>query len=213
MKRIAIAIVILVAFASTLSAQEGAAQEEAGKISVYVNSGVSLPMNPEIFSDYWKMGFNFGGGVGYSFTPNLSVVGSFGYNSFAFDEDGFLDAFGMGETGISVDGASASIITGSASIKASFLPAGSAVSPYGIAGAGLFKLTLSETTVSYMGISETVPEVSETKAGAHFGAGLDYMLNEKIGLFIEGIYGIGLTEGESTGYVPIRVGASIQVGN
>ena len=35
------------------------------KIQLYANTGFSKPNNPNTFIDFWNIGYNIGGGVGY----------------------------------------------------------------------------------------------------------------------------------------------------
>ena len=65
------------------------------KPAIYVGGGMSMPLSPDFFKDYWKMGFGGGGGVGFAFSPVVEVGANFAYSSFALDEDKFLAAAGL----------------------------------------------------------------------------------------------------------------------
>jgi opacity protein-like surface antigen len=187
-------------------AQTTFAQGQAKKPSFFVNAGFSIPSAPDEFSDYWKTGFNIGGGIGHSLTPNVQFQGIVEYNSFGFDGDKLLEDYGYGGTGISVSGGTASIVTASANLKTLLSAGKSSSTPYFIGSLSFFRLSTSDATVSYMGMSETVDGDSETAAGVAFGAGINIEMNPNMNLFIEGKYGVGFTENESTQYLPLKVG-------
>ena len=58
MKRIALVLVVLLVFAMTASAQNQI------KPVFYAGGGIGIPLSPSAFSDAYKMGFGFGGGIG-----------------------------------------------------------------------------------------------------------------------------------------------------
>lgn len=181
------------------------AQEEK-KLVLSLSGGLSFPSQPQDFSDYWNMGFNVGAGIGYSFSPSLSLGGSFDYSNFSFDADALLHKAGFAGYGISISGGSASIITVHANLKFSLIPQGASVSPYLLGGLGFFSLSASDVKVSYQGLNATVSPGSESAFSIHFGAGLDIPIAQTTDLFLQLAYGIGFTEDKSTNYLPVKSG-------
>ena len=187
--------------------------QDDNKPELSIGGGLSLPSKPEIFSDYWKMGFNFGGGFAFPFTPSLSFITIVDYSRFAFDEEKLLENFGFLGYGIEIKVGSASIVTVTENLKASFNPGSNAISPYFIGGMGLFSVSTSEVKVSVpsYGISETIKGQSESAFALQFGFGIDIPTDETTKIFIECKYCIGFTEEESTHFFPIRAGASFKL--
>lgn len=204
MYRIVLAICIIIVVAPYSFAQDGSVP-----ITFYANSGLSIPAAPSLFYNYWKMGFNGGGGIGYAITPNLTIRGYVDYNNFAFDAEGFLEHEGYTDLGVTVVGGSISILVVSANLKAAFIPGDVAVSPYFTGGGGYFNISASDVTATNaFGQTLTASFESESAFSAFFGIGFDIPINEQLAAFVEGKYAIGLTEGENTQYFPINVGVS-----
>lgn len=176
------------------------------KPEFYGNSGISFPIGPDEFSDYWRMGFNFGGGIGYPISPNLSLVGYFDFNNFRFDDDKYLRDYGFAGYGISISGGEASIITLSGNLKATLHTTTSSVHPYLWGGIGFFKLSIGDITIYGPGGAVSVEGDSESAFSVLVGGGIDFVIGERMDLFIEGKYVIGFTEGESTQMFPVKFG-------
>jgi opacity protein-like surface antigen len=174
--------------------------------SVFINTGFSIPTAPDEFSDYWKTGFNIGGGIGFPIIRNLRFQVDLEYNSFAFDEDTFIDDLSYGGTGISISGGTASILTAAVNLKA-LIPTGSySKTPYLIGGVSFFALSISDGTVRYEQYTRTIGGDSDPAIGLSLGAGISFVMNPNMNIFIEARYGIGFTEDEDTQYIPFKVG-------
>jgi opacity protein-like surface antigen len=168
-------------------------QAQESKFSVYLNSGLTVPIFPTSFSNYWKSGVNIGGGLGYALSRYVDLQAYFEHNSFGFNND-FLktklnEAYSPFITDVSVDGGSFKIITVTANVRASFLAHGKSVRPYFIGGVGLFNMKQGETKDSYtfLGIhyEETIPSQSKTSLAASIGLGVEAMFTPMIGAFAE----------------------------
>ncbi|MGD9379556.1 MAG: outer membrane beta-barrel protein [candidate division WOR-3 bacterium] len=178
-----------------------------GGFELYVNGALGLPMSPEVFSDYWKTSIlNFGGGFGYSFSPVVSTNVYFDYGNFGFDGEKFAHDLGVGGM-ISVDGGNASVMTVTANIKAA-VPTG-VLRPYFCGGGGLYMLSIDDATVSGGGMVIPAEGDSENALGINFGAGFEFAVAKTVSIFLDGRYVLGFTEGESTGTLPIRLGAKV----
>lgn len=198
-------IIIISALLVLVSVTTAPAQD-ISKLEIYLNSGISFPLQPDEFADYWGVGFNFGGGVGYSINPNLSFVGYFDYNRFGFDEESLLRDYGLAGYGILITGGEASSMTLSGTLKASLLTPPAQVCPYLYGGIGTSWISIGDVTISYLDESITVQGESESAFSVLVGAGIDFVIARRMDLFIEGGYAIAFTEGESTGIFPFKVG-------
>ena len=177
------------------------------KSTYYINSGFSFPSAPDGFSEFWKLGFNFGGGISYPVTKVFWFRGYYGFNNFGFDEDAVLKDLGLVGSGLEIDGGTATAMQGTGNLKI-VLPTSpdSKAKPYFTGGIGFMRFSTSDVKIALQGDSDTIDGDSETAFSIDFGAGLDITINEKIALFVEGAYTIGFTEDESTQYLPIRIG-------
>jgi len=204
MKKFAVVLAVLLIFSFTVSAENGAHKI---KPVLYAGGGLGMPLSPSGFSDGWKMGFGFGGGVGAQITPYIEVVGKFFYNTFPLD---IPDV-----EGITTDGGDFQFIEFGADAKYLFdMGPESKIAPFLLAGFGATNVKITDFTVSGDGETITIPfgDYSETKIALAVGGGFDYMFSPKAGLWVEGRYAIVLTEGDSFGYLPIRAGVKVLFG-
>jgi len=184
------------------------------KTDLYLGGGIAFPAGPEEFTDYWKMGFTAGGGIGFSLTPAASLVLTVGYGAFPLNESEILRLAGVPSyVNTSIDGGTASALDFAGNIKLSLNPTPNTVTPYLVVGAGYFSLSFSDAKISasYMGnsASETLKFDTESAFSTSFGAGIDIPAGETTSIFVEGRYSIAFTKGENTSYVPLRAGARI----
>ena len=219
MKRSTIVAVVVVVLAFSGSALAGEM-----KPAVYVGGGISMPLSPDFFKDYWKMGFGGGGGVGFAFSPVVEVGANFAYSSFALDEDKFLAAAGLTSEimdlyNISVDisGFDMSAMEFLAYVKYTFNTGESKFKPYLTSTVGMTQLSADEISLEvdvpgHGMISFTQPSQDVTEMTLGFGAGFEYMFGPKAGLWLDGKYMLIMTEGESTAHLPIRAGLKFMFG-
>ena len=206
MKKLLIAIGLILVVSLSVSAQESM------KINVYAGGGVTIPMSPDVFKDYWKMGIGFGGGVGFEVTKSFEIVGRFGYNMHSFEADKFLADLGV--TGITIDGLDFKTLEIMADIKY-LIPAGeedAAFKPYLVGSVGMVNAKFSDVTITGGTLSATLGGADETKLAFGFGAGAAFSVSPTVAIFVDAKYMIVTTSGESTGYLPLRAGLKFGLG-
>ncbi len=177
---------------------------------VFFNAGAAIPSKPEVFSDYWKMGFNVGGGVGFSISKNTTLSGSIDYSSFGIDEDGVLKSNGLSNTGVSISGGAASILTIMGNAKILLTSDASNIAPYIVGGLGFFNISTNDIKIAYMGDVDVLEGSSELAFSLLLGAGFQFPIGNS-SIFLEGNYHIGFTEGSSTAFFPIKVGLRMKI--
>ena len=180
--------------------------QDEHRATLSFGGGLSFPSQPNLFSDYWKTGFNVGAGLGYKLSTAVSIDGTFEYNNFAFDDEGLLNDLGATGYGITIQGGSATIFSVIGSLKANLIPPPKPVSPYFLVGIGLFSLSTSDITISTPYGSEKKKGDSESAFTIVFGVGLDIRANETTTVFIQVADGVGFTKGQNTSYVPLKAG-------
>jgi hypothetical protein len=190
------------------------------KMAAYIGGTVAMPMSPEAFSDYWKMGFGGLGGFSLEMSPGVEVGVMAGYSSFPFDEDKLLESVVPASvTGavVEITGADLTALEIMAFGKYTFGSGEAPFKPYFIGLAGLDMLSVDDATIcvdvpGVITIEQTVSGPDESAIALGFGAGFDYAFNPSTGLWMDVRYMLAMTEGESTAYLPIRAGLKFMFG-
>lgn len=183
-----------------------------GDFAINLNGGTSIPMGD--FKDAAKLGFLGGVGFDYAVTENV-VIGVDG----AFVSNKGSDQFNDGLTAVATafEGTPTavtgkfSMIQGGAHFKYMFpMAAESSISPYVVAGAGIYNMK-AKTESSNATWAIDFP--SESKIGGHGGLGLNYKTSEKVGIGVEGAFHDINTDVTSTQYVSLQAGVTINMSN
>ncbi len=202
MRKLTLTLLTLIAIASVAWSQP----------ELYLGGGVAFPTGPSTFKDNWKMGYNGTGGIGFTFAPGLSVIFTASYSTFPIDESGIISKAGIpAGVSVSVDGGTITALDFAGNIKYSFMPKGTSL--YVVAGAGYLSMSASDITIKVTSGTTsqtfTVKPNTESAFSTSIGAGVDFPVGAKLGIFVEGRYAIAFTSGESTSYVPVKAGVRI----
>lgn len=203
MKRVLIVLVALFVCASVVSAETSPV--------AYAGGGIGMPLAPTMFSDFWKMGIGFGGGVGFSINPKAELIGRVAYSKNPLDTDKLL----AGVTGVTIDGLDFTTLAFGVDLKYMFKSGPEAKGAfYLIGGGGMATAKFTDVTISGGGTSLTLPasEVSESKPYLNSAAGFDYMVSPQIGIWFEARLVMVLTSGESTALLPLGAGLKFAFG-
>ena len=182
---------------------------------LYINSGITMPIYPEYFNDYWNSGINVGGGLNIPVFSLLNIQLGFQYNSFLFDDLKWLDELdkyllSIGEDEISdeliISGAMKNILLISLNLKIDYSLFGGSLNPnpYLIGGLGMIYNNTDNLVVG--GLEVDFKE--ETRFAGGIGAGVDIRLNKETNIFIEGFYMHGLTKEENNQEIPMEIGGA-----
>jgi opacity protein-like surface antigen len=161
-------------------------------IFVSVGSGLSVPMAESGFTDAYNLGFNAHGSLTFPLSNNVSVRGDIQYNNFPYDESS--PNFGGNFTATTIKG---DLIVGKFDSRE--------VSPYGLAGAGLYIISAS-ITQNNVSISS-----SETDFGIGIGGGVNFGVSPKASIYIETQYNFIFNDGTAKGYLPIKAGVMFRL--
>jgi len=210
MKRVSIMLAALLVLALAVAAQAQV------KPVVYAGGGISMPMAPEFFSDYWGTGYNVGGGLGIQINPSIEVTGSLFFNAFPLDDEKLIEDAGDAGKGITVDGLDFQSLEFGIDLKY-ILRASQAEAkllPYLTVGVGMSNVKFTDVTFTGGDESLTLPvgSYSETDFALNGGAGVNYMFSPKFGAWVEGRYTVVMTEGDSIQYIPVRAGVKLLFG-
>jgi len=215
--------VFIVLAAVVLCASIAVGQSQTKPV-VYVGGGIGMPLSPAFFKDYWKMGINFGGGVGITVGPKMELIGKVHFYNFPSDMDKllvYLDIFTPDElaalkaAGIDISGMNTKFLAFGADFKYSFSKTEEiGFQPYSIVGLEMVNIKYSDLKVSGGGAEISVPVGfgSVTKFGFSGGLGFDYMFSPTMGFWLNGRVGMVLTEGDSFTYLPFQAGLKFMFG-
>jgi hypothetical protein len=185
-------------------------QVNAQSVSLSLHGGMSFPVLPTEFYDYWSPGYNVAGGVTYYLLPFLELRGEVEYVEFQLDELALLVEAEVPAGLVTITGGAVSAVMFTGSLKVLPLPSAPIVRPYVLVGGGLAALSVSDVTVSALGVSEQVSGASE-KAGLILGGiGMDVVLSPTIDVFAEGRFLYLFTEDEASSFVPASLGIRIK---
>jgi hypothetical protein len=202
MKRFTI-ILLLVVFVLSLSSVF--AQSRKPQIEVF--GGVAVPLGPDDFKDYYKMGFSGHGQYVIFPSPKLGVSFGVAYEKFTFDGDKLLEDLGLADLGLDVTG-SASVIELGVGVRPYLTPVESN-SQFFLFGMATYNFLKAEATVSYMGMEESISD-DLNKFGLAAGAGLELPAGTSMNIILQGVFRFIFTSedemGGTTQFVGITAG-------
>lgn len=87
------------------------------RVQIYINSGVTFPIQPDNFKEFWSVGHNLGIGIGYKLGQSLIANVYFNYNLLPLSEADFLKKGNLSNFTGTLDGGDVTIKTLSANLK------------------------------------------------------------------------------------------------
>ena len=196
MKKLMMILAILVAFGVSASAQV-----PSSPVSFYAGGALSIPSGPDSFKAMYKNGYHGMAGVGFSMAPMFEIVGKLEYHTFQFDFTDVMSDYSGGTNKMWMYGADVKL---SPSFPA--LP----VKPYALVGVGMASIKQSEFTgpesLSLSVLNSAIGE-NQTKMYWNLGVGMNLMSSPVFSLFAQARYVNVATDGESSQFIPITIGA------
>ena len=196
MKKLMTILAILLAFSVSASAQV-----PSSPVSFYAGGALSLPSGPDSFKAMYKNGYHGMAGVGFSMTPMIELVGKLEFHAFPFDFGDAATDFSGGTNKMWMYGVDAKV---SPSLPA--LP----IKPYALLGVGMASISVSEfsgSDVLATSLLNSVIAEGQTKMYWNIGAGFGLMNTPVLSLFVQARYVNIATDGESSQFIPITIGA------
>ncbi len=179
---------------------------DAASYRYLFNAGISYPVAPKNFNDYWKIGFNLGVGFERKISDGWYGQVYFDYNTFAIDDSKYTKSKGYFESGLSVEGGAASILVVSANLKRMMARARSGEAPYLIGGIGIYRFSIATGSFAAADTTVEIPNSSQNTVGMNVGVGVDVRIGFRTSFYLEGRYFVGFTSSDFTHHVPLRVG-------
>jgi hypothetical protein len=197
--------VVLVVLLTLLFAGQAFGQTRLPQKEIFI--GGAIPLGPDYFKDYYKIGFSGHGQYVIFPSPNLGISFGAAYERFTFDGDKYLSDF-ADFYGVSIDGVE---VTGSASI----IELGVGLRPYltppemgtqfFIFGMGTFNFITDEATITEMGISYG-GDNTFSKIGVSGGAGLEIPAGESMNIIMQGLVRFIFTDEDPTSFITVTLG-------
>ncbi|UCF64235.1 MAG: outer membrane beta-barrel protein [bacterium] len=183
--------------------------------------------------NYWKTGFNVGGGLRYDINSILAVSADFNYNLFRFDANQLAGDVGntlqeipidpnmnipYNPDGLTISQGSLNIYEFSVNVRAQF-PL-ERIRPYILGGAGYMRVNQDVISLSYyddfnipplpqqgnVSFYDQIPAATYDAVMLNAGAGLAVKLSKNLQPFVQVSYVLGLTEGNDTILYPVKFG-------
>ncbi|MCR4439932.1 MAG: hypothetical protein QHJ34_11250 [bacterium] len=207
MRRTTTVLLVLALF--VLSGQ-ALAQARRGQIELF--AGGAIPLAPDEFKDYFKVGYSLHGQYVMFPSERLGVTFGAAYELFSFNGDKFLDelqtTIGPYRDYFDVTG-NGHIVELAVGLRPYLTPA-TAHTQFFLLGQGTYNMLGTEMTVKidipgYYSEKETYKD-DENKFGIAAGAGFETPLSESMNLIIQGLYRHIFTKDEATTFVGITAG-------
>jgi hypothetical protein len=201
MKRFLNLFAFLILFSMSLFAQS----------KFYVAGGLDIPSKPKSFADNWDSGITFGVGKEYMYKQNICLTVGMDLNYFRFyNSSNLINSLGVSGWGMNVSSGNTITANIHVGIKATLININNIVAPYITGSVGLLGTSFGDINLSTIdGYSINRKGNSEFALSSAAGGGFDIPVGETTDIFIECQYVIGFTKGESTAYLPIRIGLQI----
>lgn len=197
MKRILMALVILLASASVASAQV------PSPFSLYAGGLVSMPQGPSSFKDGYRNGWHGTLGLGWKFMPNFQAVAKAEVHSFGFDYEGS----GLATSNPNLSGGSNRVMMFGLDGRFSLGVPAAPVKPFALAGFGMAKVEQTEFSGDALATSMNASSFDpQTKGYWNIGAGFELKGSPLFGFFAQVRYVSIATDGEAEKFVPITLG-------
>jgi hypothetical protein len=181
-------VVVLVLFVLSLNSVFA---QGTRKPQFEVFAGVGIPLAPEDFKDYFKVGFS--GHAQYVLfpSPQMGVVFGAAYEKFTFDGDKLLEEMGLSGSGVDVSG-SASIVELGIGVRPYLTPVESN-NQFFLFGMATYNFLSEKAEVSYQGISASA-DTSYNKFGLAAGAGFEFPAGTSVNIIVQGVFRFIFTE-------------------
>ena len=218
---------VLVLFvAAGLAILSGSARAQGeGNILVYFHSGATLIAKPDKVREYWQPRLNFGFGIGYSFTPKVTVSAGIDYHVFGFDREKFEDEEDYSNYYYDErDNYGVRIFNFSGNVKYRF-PSIRFMTPYATAGLGFMRFVAPEDLFPcwydyyednhIRHCNEFLQDLrSESAPFGQAGAGVFFAVGRSVSMYLEGRYALGFIDMGGRGpahYFPLNLGMAMEI--
>lgn len=166
-----------------------------GTWMIVASGGWTFPIAPVEFSDHFKTDYNFGGGIAYAIPRGDVGYGEVSlllhYYNVLFTHTGFRKANGLA-AGTGVFGYPGDVYTGMVQFRGVYSAAKGDIAPYFTTSIGVYHIALSERGLTNP-YTVLFDEYKKTTFGWSVGLGVDVPVMDKLTLFVDGKFLLGVT--------------------
>ncbi len=177
------------------------AQDRRKQIELF--AGAAIPLAPQEFKDYYKVGGSLHGQYVIFPSPNLGVSFGLAIEGFTVDQDAVLADAGLTGTDAAIE-ANASIFELGVGLRPYLTPP-TATTQFFLFGMGTYNALSEEATITYLGQTFTA-KADGNNIGLAAGAGLELPAGEKLNIIIQGLTRFIFTEGSTTSFLGVTLG-------
>jgi opacity protein-like surface antigen len=175
-------------------------------IEFSLSGGTSIPYLPKDFHDYWKKGWNAGGGIGLTFTPGSTGYGSLllnaDVNRFAFDHTTYRNL--LHQSKITTSNNPSWMVDIMLNFRGTFTSLSKFIQPYFLIGVGYLHYSQGDIWVTG-DTAYTITGDSKSTISWDAGIGIDFPFTDRFGIFVEGKSLLGVAD-PTRQYFPLRGG-------
>ena len=193
-------VMLLVVF--VLCASAVFAQERRRQIELF--GGAAIPLAPQEFKDYYKIGGSLHGQYVLFPSPNLGVSLGLAVEGFTVDQDAVLADAGLTGTGVEID-ASASIVEIGVGLRPYLTPQ-TANTQFFLFGMATYNALSEEATATFGGETLYSAKADGSNLGLAAGAGFEVPAGEKLNIIVQGLTRFIFTEGSTTSFLGVTLG-------
>jgi opacity protein-like surface antigen len=172
-----------------------------------LGAGVTFPMQPDEFKDFWNAGVALSAGLMFEPTRRLTLGVEVGYYRHELDRTAFEDAIRDEFPAVSVSGRALWFVPVTVVAELDLVRY-AVVKPFLRAGVGVYPRRAQALTASGPGAVQLLEQqnnLDETSAGALFGLGIETPVSPGIDLGIDATYNFAFTEGQTTEFLAVRL--------
>lgn len=203
-------IVVLAGWVLVSVTKTDAQISRKSQIEVFV--GAAIPLSPDSFKDYFKVGGSLHGQYVIFPSPQLGVCFGVAFEGFTFDGEAFKQDFGA-QTGVDLTGLN---VEGTASLMEvgiglrPYFSAPEATTQVFLLGMATYNAISTEATISYAGYKQTSKD-DVSKFGVALGGGFEVPAGEKFNIIIQGLTRFIFTskegdQGGTTSFIGVTMG-------
>ncbi len=188
---ILIAALVLMTTATGVFAQEEDWLRIPYKVSVAVDIGIGVPMDPSAFNNLWNTSIPASISIGYLIIPQIEIQGWLTYTSWGIS--GIPAQQEIGEVGVfEISGGTITTLWYGAAVKYYPLP-NSRIMPTVTVGGGMFQATAEDLVLE--SAPPLVNEMEDSDGPAFLvGLGMEYAVNERWNVYAEFKYLRGFSD-------------------
>jgi len=195
----------------SVSAFSQKAKKPQEVVDYFFNSGVSLPLNPSEFDNFFPPALNAGAGIGYEFSPNWLLRGYVGYHRFILNRTDYANSYPALRNGRgSVTGGDIDMFDFFFGFVSRITKKQNRFDPYFLMSGGIVQMVTKSIGVTMPDTSYTLPSELDVSIAVQIGAGVNYALSEHVIVFLEANYNYAFSGEDRTQYLPVKAGIKLR---